>query len=103
MALLFFYTISIFRQVFHFLHDIIGSQHNKNANSCDRKEQKEMAITIIRQIDALGRIVIPKDLRNQYDIKNGDKIYFNACDDGILICSERCECNEELEDDTEKR
>ena len=62
-----------------------------------------MAITIIRQIDALGRIVIPKDLRNQYDIKNGDKICFNACDDGILICSERCECNEELEDDTEKR
>lgn len=67
------------------------------------RNKKEMAITIIRQIDALGRIVIPKDLRKQYDIKNGDEIYFNACEDGILIYSERRESDEEFEDDTEKR
>lgn len=44
-----------------------------------------MAITIIRQIDELGRIVIPKDLRKQYGIKAGEKLYFEAQDDGILI------------------
>ena len=44
-----------------------------------------MAITIIRQIDTIGRIVIPKDLREQYGIKPGEKLYFEAYDNGILI------------------
>lgn len=61
-----------------------------------------MTITIMRQIDALGRIVIPKDLRNQYGIKNGDKLCFNACDEGILIYREDYGHNDEVQDDTEK-
>lgn len=44
-----------------------------------------MALEFIRQIDKLGRIVIPKDLRNHYDFKADDKIYLTAYDDGILI------------------
>ena len=47
-----------------------------------------MGIKIMRQIDELGRIVIPKDLRDQYGIKPGDKLYFDAYDDGILIHTE---------------
>lgn len=62
-----------------------------------------MAITIMRQIDALGRIVIPKDLRKQYGITNGDKIYFDACDDGILIHNEGYRYNDEVKDETEER
>ena len=65
--------------------DIIGSQRNTIADGFDRKEVNTMAITIIRQIDTIGRIVIPKDLREQYGIKPGEKLYFEAYDNGILI------------------
>ncbi len=41
-----------------------------------------------RQIDELGRLVIPADLRSQYGLKPGDKVWFSSYDDGILIHSE---------------
>lgn len=44
-----------------------------------------MSVQFIRQIDDLGRIVIPKDLRNQYGIKPGDRICIEATDNGIII------------------
>ena len=47
-----------------------------------------MSVQFIRQIDDLGRIVIPKDLRNQYGIKPGDRICIEAGDKGILIKGE---------------
>ena len=62
-----------------------------------------MAITIIRQIDELGRIVIPKDLREQYGIKPGDKLYFDAYDNGILIHTENYRYRDEEQDDNEAR
>ena len=43
---------------------------------------------IYRQIDKLGRWVIPADLRKIYDFKAGDTLYFSAQDNGILIHSE---------------
>lgn len=58
-----------------------------------------MAITIIRQIDELGRIVIPKDLRKQYGIKPGEKLYFDACDNGILIHRENYRYGDEENED----
>lgn len=85
MTLLFFYLKFIFRHVFHFLYVIIGSQQNKKADSFNMKGDKTMAAVIIRQMDELGRIVIPKDLRKQYGFKPGEDIYFEAYDDGILI------------------
>lgn len=42
---------------------------------------------ISRQIDELGRLVLPKDLRKLYGFKPGDTVYFTAQDDGILIHS----------------
>lgn len=47
-----------------------------------------MEMKISRQIDELGRLVIPKDLREQYGLKPGDKVWFTAYDNGILIHSE---------------
>lgn len=44
-----------------------------------------MKIKICRQIDELGRLVIPVDLRKQYGLKAGDKVCFIACEEGILI------------------
>ena len=43
---------------------------------------------IFRQIDKLGRLVIPADLRKVYGLKQGERVYFCAKDDGILIRSE---------------
>jgi len=47
-----------------------------------------MKIKIFRQIDRLGRLVIPADLRKQYGLKPKDKVCFTAYDNGILIHSE---------------
>ena len=57
-----------------------------------------MGIKIGRQIDELGRLVIPKDLREQYGLKPGDKVWFTAYDDGILIHSENMRYNDEKPD-----
>ncbi len=43
---------------------------------------------IFKQIDKLGRIVLPAELRKIYGFKPGDKVYFCTQDDGILIHSE---------------
>ena len=43
---------------------------------------------ICREIDKLGRLVIPIDLRKQYGFTPGDKVWFTAHDEGILIHSE---------------
>lgn len=44
-----------------------------------------MKIKILRQIDGLGRLVIPIDLRKQYGLNPKDRVYFTAREDGILI------------------
>lgn len=40
---------------------------------------------IVRRIDELGRIVIPKEIRNSLRIKNGDKIDILVDDDRIIL------------------
>ena len=62
-----------------------------------------MRIKIKRQIDELGRIVIPKDLRDMYGIKPGDELFFDCHDDGILIHSESYRYNDDVEPDNETR
>lgn len=44
-----------------------------------------MKTEISRQIDELGRLVLPKELRKLYGFKPGDAVYFTCQDDGILI------------------
>ena len=44
-----------------------------------------MEIKILRQIDKLGRLVIPIDLRKQYGLNPKDRVYFTVREDGILI------------------
>ena len=50
-----------------------------------------MIIKICRQIDALGRLVIPSDLRKQYGLMPGDTVFFYASENGIVIQSEEVE------------
>ena len=44
-----------------------------------------MFYRVFRQIDELGRIVIPKELRERFGIKNGDEVMIEFNEDGIII------------------
>lgn len=46
-----------------------------------------MEFKIKRQIDKLGRVVIPIDLREQFGLEPGGNVYFTVCGSGILIVS----------------
>ncbi|MEE0774697.1 MAG: AbrB/MazE/SpoVT family DNA-binding domain-containing protein, partial [Merdibacter sp.] len=43
------------------------------------------ATGIVRRLDDLGRLVIPKEMRRQYRLKEGDSIEFFTEDDKIII------------------
>lgn len=44
-----------------------------------------MEFCIRRKIDNTGRIVIPRDIRNFYNIKSGDTLIFIAEQEGLTI------------------
>ena len=44
-----------------------------------------LKIGIMRQVDSLGRIVIPKELRTLYQIETNDQIEIIGTDEGILL------------------
>lgn len=48
---------------------------------------------IVRKLDELGRIVIPKELRTTYGIKEGDPIEIMTTEDGILLKLYRPGCS----------
>ncbi len=40
---------------------------------------------IVRQLDEVGRVVLPKELRETYDLRNKDSIEILTTEDGILL------------------
>lgn len=65
-----------------------------------------MAAGAVRKLDALGRVVIPKDLRDQYKLDPGDPVEFFESDEGILMVPYRprikcCKCCGKTENLTE--
>ena len=40
---------------------------------------------IVRNIDEMGRLVLPKEMRRKMDIESGDEIEFYAEDDRIIL------------------
>ncbi len=40
---------------------------------------------IVRKIDEMGRLVLPKEMRTKMNINNGDEIEFYAEDDRIIL------------------
>ncbi len=44
-----------------------------------------MHFTIIRQIDKLGRIVLPVDIRRFFGLGPGSSVCFTATEDGIIL------------------
>lgn len=60
------------------------------------------AIGIIRRVDELGRIVIPKEIRVQTNINDKDPIQILVMDDGSIIltpCKRKCICCGNSEED----
>ena len=58
---------------------------------------------IVRKLDELGRIVIPKELRTTFGIKEGDPIEITTSEEGILMKLYRpgCSCCNEVSELTE--
>ena len=50
------------------------------------------ATGIVRSIDELGRIVIPKSMRNKLGIKNGDPLEFRLENGSIIITPDKGRC-----------
>lgn len=44
-----------------------------------------VATGIVRRIDELGRIVIPKEIRRRFKIKEGDPLEMFVSDEGIVV------------------
>ena len=59
----------------------------------------------MRKVDNLGRIVIPKELRNKYGLTEGADITFEDSGNGVLVkgCDGMCRiCGIKIEDDEVK-
>ena len=48
-----------------------------------------MNFAVTKRIDRLGRILIPKELRNFYGLDENDTLRLVATDSGILLVKER--------------
>lgn len=53
------------------------------------------AAGIVRQVDNLGRIVLPKELRRRMGIEHGTPIAFDVADDGMIVLYPVTEAAEE--------
>ena len=47
-----------------------------------------MNYKVFRRIDELGRIVVPQELREKFQIENGDEVMIEYNEDGIIIYPE---------------
>jgi len=66
-------------------------------NNFEGKEKNEMEFKptgIIRRVDDLGRVVIPKEIRRAMRIKEGDPLEIVAVEDGI-VCFRKYEPEKE--------
>lgn len=48
-------------------------------------EATAKVIPVTRQIDSVGRVVIPKEIREDFNMEIGDKITFYKTKDGLLL------------------
>ena len=55
------------------------------------KGGKNMDFVEVRTIDDLGRIVVPKDVRDVMDWEQGTKIAIYLCDDAVVLKEDNCD------------
>lgn len=54
------------------------------------------ATGIVRRLDDLGRIVIPKEIRNRYKLREGDPMEIYATNEGIMLVKYQADTKEEF-------
>ena len=54
-----------------------------------------MGLEVIRQMDKLGRICIPKDFRKSFDITKDTRLLLVMTDEGILLKKRELQITEE--------
>lgn len=51
-----------------------------------------MSAAIVRKIDGLGRVVLPKEMRTTHNISNGDELEFFVDKDKIILQKRNFAC-----------
>lgn len=74
-----------FDKFFRIRCDIICPQHKIYSVSEQKRSDKMTPIGIIRKVDDLGGIVIPKEIRKFYHINANDEIEIVTTPDGIIL------------------
>lgn len=74
-----------FDKVFIIWCDNICSQHKSYTVSEYERGDIMTPIGISRKVDSLGRIVLPKEMRRFFDIKENENVEILTTTDGILI------------------
>ena len=58
----------------HELHDFSKYYHHHNRTTVNGRQNSVKATGIVRRIDDLGRVVIPKEIRRTLRIREGDPL-----------------------------
>ncbi len=82
-------TVSIFKQILRIVSNEYNNGNIPHTNSTPLKREKEFlymkATGIVRRIDDLGRVVIPKEIRRTMRIREGDPLEIFTSGDGEVI------------------
>lgn len=74
----------------------------------ENQDKKVKNIGIPIRVEKLGRIMIPKEIRNKLNINDGDKVIFYIEDEKIILMKEEIKCifcggNKELREFSDKK
>lgn len=64
----------------------------ENQNEPKKEDRMILSTGIVREIDELGRIVIPKEIRKRFNYKEGDEIEIIFNGDEIRLCKHHITC-----------
>lgn len=54
-------------------------------------------VGVVRNVDQLGRVVVPKSMRKRFDINEGNPVEIVGTDEGVLIRKYQADTKSELE------
>jgi len=70
-------------------NEVIKMKHHENSSNCCSPAHKEMCcckIESVVSVDDRGQVVLPKEIRDQLNIKSGDKLAVINMGKGSKIC-----------------
>ena len=93
--MVFFYLLTYFEHLRHTDCGKMCLQLQNDTVSTKEKRTKNMENYVIRQIDELGRVVIPVEIRRECGLSSGDAVCIRFIDGGILVSKWERDDNEE--------